>query len=59
MDVKFKKLEENNFQTYRPLTAKQGQVRGNKIISKVGLILCISVTYESKMLNILLVTLTE
>ena len=30
-------VKKNNFPTDRPISVKQGQVRGNKYISKVGL----------------------
>ena len=35
--MEFEKLKKNNFPTYRPIPEKQGWVRGNKNIFKVGL----------------------
>ena len=35
--MEFEKVKKNNFLTYRPIPEKQGRVRGNKNIFKVGL----------------------
>ena len=35
--MEFEKFEKNNFPTNRPIPEKQGRVRGNKNIFKVGL----------------------
>ena len=37
MSMKFEKLKKNNFPADRPTPEKQGRVRGNKNIFKVGL----------------------
>ena len=34
--MEFEKLKKNNFPTDQPISEKQGQVRGNKNIFKVG-----------------------
>ena len=36
MGIQVEKLKKNNVPTYRPILVKQGQVRGNKNIFKVG-----------------------
>ena len=38
MGIQFEKLKKNNFPTDRSILVKQGRVRGNKNIFKVGLI---------------------
>ena len=37
MGMEFEKLKKNNFPTDRPIPEKQGRVKGNKNIFKVGL----------------------
>ena len=40
MGIQFEKVKKNNFSSNRPIPVKQGRVRGNKNIFKVGLSGC-------------------